>query len=73
MLVTDAISAMGLKEGTHHIGQLAIEIKGSRAYIANTDTLCGSICTMNECIKYFFKTTGKKFVLKKFKIKTIHI
>ncbi|XP_026467904.1 N-acetylglucosamine-6-phosphate deacetylase isoform X1 [Ctenocephalides felis] len=58
ILVTDAISALGLHEGTHNIGQLSVQITGSRAYIAGTDTLCGSICSMNECIKFFLEATG---------------
>ena len=41
VLVTDAISAMGLESGTHHLGQQKIEIKGDRAVVAGTDTLCG--------------------------------
>lgn len=60
VLVTDAISALGLKEGRHKIGTQEIEIKNSHAYIAGTTTLCGSICSMNECAKIFKKVTGKK-------------
>lgn len=62
MIVTDAISAMGLEEGRHHIGQFNIEIRDRKAYIAGTDTLCGSIATMNECVKLFLKATGKQVV-----------
>lgn len=62
VLVTDAISAMGLEEGTHHIGQMAIEVRQGKAYIAGTDTLCGSIASMNECIKVFLKATGEKIL-----------
>lgn len=56
--MTDAISAMGLEEGTHHIGQLAIEVRQHKAYIAGTTTLCGSIATMSECVRLFLKATG---------------
>ncbi|KAL5278565.1 AMDHD2 family protein [Megaselia abdita] len=58
ILVTDAISAMGLEHGKHQIGQLAIEIRDKRAYIADTDTLCGSIAAMDECVRIFRKETG---------------
>ncbi|KAK9497142.1 hypothetical protein O3M35_004514 [Rhynocoris fuscipes] len=58
ILVTDAISAMGLSEGTHHIGKLKIEINGKSACIAGTRTLCGSIATMNESVKFFKNTVG---------------
>ncbi|KAL1130307.1 hypothetical protein AAG570_013245 [Ranatra chinensis] len=58
VLVTDAISAMGLAEGVHHIGQKVIDVRGDCAYIANTDTLCGSVATMNKCVKYFLEAAS---------------
>lgn len=59
MLVTDAISALGLQDGVHQLGQLSIEVRNNRAYIAGTDTLCGSIANMAECVRFFRKATGK--------------
>ena len=41
VLVTDAIPAMGLPTGRHHMGTQEIEINGKRATIAGTQTLCG--------------------------------
>jgi len=41
VLVTDAISAMGLPSGVHHVGSQSVEVKNNRAVIAGTDTLCG--------------------------------
>lgn len=58
VLVTDAISAMGLEEGSHNIGQLSVEIRNKKAFIAGTNTLCGSIATMIECVKYFLEASG---------------
>ncbi|XP_012250519.2 N-acetylglucosamine-6-phosphate deacetylase [Athalia rosae] len=58
VLVTDAISAMGLEEGIHQLGQLEIEVRSGRAYIAGTNTLCGSIAEMATCIRFFKKATG---------------
>lgn len=58
ILVTDAISALGLEEGIHHIGQLKLEVKDSKAFIAGTETLCGSIAPMDECVRIFRKATG---------------
>ncbi|XP_058062187.1 N-acetylglucosamine-6-phosphate deacetylase [Anopheles bellator] len=58
ILVTDAISAMGLSEGRHRIGQMEIEIRTGRAYVAGTDTLCGSIAPMDECIRFFKKASS---------------
>lgn len=65
VIVTDAISAMGLQEGTHNIGQFLIDIKNGRACIAGTETLCGSIATMNECVQKFHRETActKEFAL----------
>ena len=41
VLVTDAIAAMGLPTGRHHMGTQELEIVGKRAMIAGTQTLCG--------------------------------
>lgn len=59
ILVTDAISALGLEEGIHQLGQFNIEVRGGKAYIAGTETLCGSIADMSECIRFFKKATGR--------------
>lgn len=59
VLVTDAISALGLEEGIHQLGQFKIEIRKGCAYIAGTDTLCGSITEMSKCVRYFKDATGK--------------
>jgi len=52
-LVTDAVSAMGLGSGKHHIGDMDVIIEGDRALISGTETLCGSIVTMDGCIRHF--------------------
>lgn len=57
ILVTDAISALGLEEGRHKIGLQEIVIKSNHAFIAGTTTLCGSICSMNECVQIFQRET----------------
>lgn len=57
IIVTDAISAMGLEEGMHRIGQYTIEVRDHRGYIAGTNTLCGSIAPMDECVRTFKKET----------------
>lgn len=58
-LVTDAISAMGLEEGIHHIGQHKLQVKDGKAFVAETETLCGSITPLDECVRIFQKATGK--------------
>lgn len=54
---------MGLEEGIHQLGQLEIEIRKGSAYIAGTDTLCGSIAEMSKCIRHFKEATGKNHIL----------
>lgn len=58
ILVTDAISAMGLEHGKHQLGQLSIEIRGKKAFLVGTETLCGSIAPMDECVRIFRAETG---------------
>ncbi|XP_025836743.1 N-acetylglucosamine-6-phosphate deacetylase [Agrilus planipennis] len=57
VLVTDAISPMGFGEGVYNIGQMSIEIRQNKAYVVGTNTLCGSIATMIECVKLFQEAT----------------
>lgn len=65
ILVSDAISAMGLEDGRHRIGQLEIEVRDRRAYVAGTNTLCGSIAPIDECLRIFQKSTSKFFLTTK--------
>lgn len=58
ILVTDAISPLGLGTGEHRIGQLRVRIENNMARIAGTNTLCGSIASMDECVRIFKKSTG---------------
>ncbi|XP_053550666.1 N-acetylglucosamine-6-phosphate deacetylase [Bombina bombina] len=58
VLVTDAITAMGLGPGKHKLGQQDILIDGLNAYVAGTHTLAGSIATMDMCVRHFHKATG---------------
>lgn len=57
--MTDAISAQGLQAGQHKIGQLDIEVKDDKAFIAGTSTLCGSIASMIQCVRNFIRSTGE--------------
>lgn len=58
VLVTDALSALGLNDGRHRIGQMEVEIKGGMAFLSGTNTLCGSIASMLECVRFFINATG---------------
>lgn len=59
VLVTDALSAIGLPDGVHHLGDKQIQVKNAKAYIANTNTLCGSVTSLDECMRYFISSTSK--------------
>lgn len=56
ILVSDAISAAGLEHGLHTIGAQTIEIKQNVAYIAGTETLCGSIALLDQCARNMLDT-----------------
>ncbi|XP_075686511.1 N-acetylglucosamine-6-phosphate deacetylase isoform X2 [Rhinoderma darwinii] len=58
VLVTDAITAMGLGPGRHTLGQQEILIDGLNAYVVGTRTLAGSIATMDMCVRHFHEATG---------------
>lgn len=58
VLVSDAISATGLESGTHRIGVQEVEIKDNKAFIAGTDILCGSIATLDYCVRHLRQVTG---------------
>ena len=54
-LVTDAIIAMGFKDGRYKFGQQSIDVRGDKAYVAETQTLTGSVATMQSSITKFIK------------------
>mmetsp|Transcript_18607 Transcript_18607/g.53651 ORF Transcript_18607/g.53651 Transcript_18607/m.53651 type:complete len:528 (-) Transcript_18607:647-2230(-) len=55
VLVTDAMSAMGLGDGMHTLGSTVVETKGGRATVAGTDTLAGSVASMDHCVRCYRK------------------
>ncbi|XP_020917500.1 N-acetylglucosamine-6-phosphate deacetylase [Exaiptasia diaphana] len=59
VLVTDAIIALGLKPGIHQFGPVTIEKKGEeKATIAGTETLAGSVASMDFCVRKFKEMSG---------------
>ncbi|KAI9318226.1 hypothetical protein BX666DRAFT_2018883 [Dichotomocladium elegans] len=59
VLVTDALSAMGLPQGTYSLGgrDVVVDHNGA-AYIKGTSTLAGSTLTMDACVRNFQKFTN---------------
>ncbi|KAK4301263.1 hypothetical protein Pmani_026596 [Petrolisthes manimaculis] len=62
VLVTDAMAAMGLSEGEHQIGQMKVNVSGQCARLVGSDTLAGSIVTMDYCVRQFIKDAGVSLV-----------
>ena len=64
ILVTDAMSAMGLEDGIHSLGSVAVRKQGTRATVASSledstsEVLAGSVVTMIDCVKNFLNFTG---------------
>ncbi|CAF1237426.1 unnamed protein product [Rotaria sordida] len=51
VLVTDAVPALGLPDGIYRMGADEIVVEKKRATIAGTQTLCGSIASLAECVQ----------------------
>lgn len=58
VLVTDAIAALGLPPGLHKLGPMQVEINQEKATLLGTNTLAGSIASMDVCIQRFKKMSG---------------
>lgn len=52
------MAAMGLGDGHHYIGQMQVLVEGRRAQVVGTNTLAGSIATMDDCVRHFIKEAG---------------
>ncbi|XP_038213575.1 N-acetylglucosamine-6-phosphate deacetylase [Zerene cesonia] len=57
VLVSDAVAAQGLPNGTFRIGPQTVSVENGWAYVAGTKTLCGSTMALDQCIKTFKKAT----------------
>ena len=57
-MVTDAIAAMGLGNGIHSLGGMSVCIQGDRATLSASDTLAGSVVSMDTCVQRFKQFTG---------------
>lgn len=58
VLITDAIAALGLAPGLHKLGPMLVEIDHEKATLQGTNTLAGSIASMDVCIQRFKKMSG---------------
>ncbi|GAB5366431.1 hypothetical protein AAMO2058_001143000 [Amorphochlora amoebiformis] len=58
VLITDAMSAMGLGEGEFKLGGANVTIRRNKATVNNGSVLAGSIATMDSCVRNFKSFTG---------------
>lgn len=58
VLVTDAIQATFLPDGTYPFGEQTIVVKGKYSYLKDTNTLAGSLASLDDCVRLFAKETG---------------
>ncbi|CAO3681763.1 unnamed protein product [Umbelopsis vinacea] len=58
VLVTDALSSMGLPPGCYHLGEYEVEVNEKNiAYVKGTRTLAGSNITIDRCVQNFRRFT----------------
>lgn len=59
VLVTDAMAAMGLGDGTHGLGAgVSVVVRGKSATVEGTSTLAGAVVSLDECVRCYAKFTG---------------
>ena len=58
ILVTDSISATGMPDGTYKLGNLTVEVANNTCLLEGTNTLAGSVLTMDHAIANFQRITG---------------
>nr|CAG4650160.1 EOG090X06GX [Sida crystallina] len=58
VLVSDAMSALGLEPGRYKLGYQDVDVKEDCAVLTGSTTLCGSIATMDKCVRHFREATG---------------
>lgn len=51
VLITDAMSATGLKDGDYKLGKLDVYVKDSQARLKSNNALAGSVLTMDKAFK----------------------
>lgn len=58
ILISDAIAALGLPSGSYRLGTKEIEVKGGKAIVAGTNTLAGSVISLDAAVRYLYRHTG---------------
>lgn len=58
ILVTDSMSAAGMPDGRYKLGDLDVDVSEGRALLAGTNTLAGSVLTMERAVANLRQFTG---------------
>ncbi|HEY0308858.1 MAG TPA: amidohydrolase family protein [Acidobacteriaceae bacterium] len=58
ILVTDSISATGMGNGTYMLGDLQVTVDGPRCLLAGTNTLAGSVLTLEQAVQNYAHYTN---------------
>ncbi len=58
ILITDAMSATGMPDGTYKLGELDVRLETGRALIGE-NTLAGSTVTLDQAVRNFMEFTGE--------------
>ena len=51
VLISDSLRACGLGDGSMVLGGQEVEVHGTRATLAGTQTLAGSVCSLTRCLQ----------------------
>jgi N-acetylglucosamine-6-phosphate deacetylase len=57
-LVTDAMAAAGMADGTYELGPVAVDVVGGVARVSGTDTVAGSTATMDRVFRFAVTHSG---------------
>ncbi|HKP42089.1 N-acetylglucosamine-6-phosphate deacetylase [Mycobacterium sp.] len=57
-VVTDAIAAAGMSDGSYQLGTVAVEVTDGVARVAGTQTIAGSTATMDRQFRFAVKHSG---------------
>ncbi|MCV7191618.1 N-acetylglucosamine-6-phosphate deacetylase [Mycolicibacterium brumae] len=57
-LMTDAMSAAGMPDGSYRLGALDVRVSGEVARLAGTDTIAGSTATMDAVFRFAVENAG---------------
>ena len=58
VLITDAMAAAGMSDGTYRLGELAVTVAGGVARLAGTGSIAGSTATMDQVVRHAITSVG---------------